>query len=244
VHRVGDTQHVETSFGDGFAVVTLNRPAKRNALSFEMRRGIAAELAALAANDDVACVVLTGAPPDFCAGMDVTRFGGDAANRQEIVESSTALFDALGKFPKPLLAAIEGRAFGGGLGLVLACDVRIAGRTAAFAVPEVRFGAAGGFAGLRAALGDGPARELALTGRTFDAEEAHRLGMLAEVVDPGAALSRARELAAQLVALPRRGLQLQTEIIRATAGRPAADALAYEAEVFRREVLGPRKHDV
>jgi enoyl-CoA hydratase/carnithine racemase len=175
--------------------------------------------------------------------MDVTRFGGDAANRREIVESSTALFDALGKFPKPLLAAVEGRALGGGLGLVLASDVRIAGRTAAFGVPEVRFGAAGGFAALRASVGDGPARELALTGRTFDADEGRRLGMLAEVVDAGAASTRAREIAAQLVALPRRGLQLQTEIIRATAGRSLSDGLAYEAEVFRREVLASRKRD-
>ena len=124
-----------------------------------------------------------------------------------------------------------------GLGLVLACDIRIAGRDAAFGVPEVRFGAAGGFAALRAAVGDGPARELALTARTFEAEEALRLGLLAEVVAAGEALSRALTIAAALAALPRRGLRLQTEIIRATAGLPLAEALAYEAAVFRREVL-------
>ncbi len=208
-----------------------------------MRRAVAAELAAFAAQDGVACVAITGAPPDFCAGMDVTRFGGDEANRQEIVDSSTALFAALGAFPKPLIAAVEGRALGGGLGIVLACDVRIAARGAAFGVPEVRFGAAGGFAALRAAIGDGPARELALTARTFGADEAYRLGMLAAVVDDGAALVRAREIARQLAALPRRGLLLQTEIIRATAGRPLADGLAYEADVFRREVLGRGPRD-
>jgi enoyl-CoA hydratase/carnithine racemase len=223
--------------GDGFAVLTLNRPAKRNALTFAMRRALAAELATLAAAADVACVVLTGAAPDFCAGMDFTAFGGDAANRRGIVESSTALFDALAKFPKPLVAAVEGRALGGGLGLVLASDVRIAGRSAVFGVPEVRFGAAGGFAALRAAVGDGPARELALTARSFGADEAYRLGMLAEVVDDGAALTRATAVARDLAALPRRGLTLQTEIIRATGGRPLAEGLAYESEVFRREVL-------
>ncbi|TMA79748.1 MAG: enoyl-CoA hydratase/isomerase family protein [Deltaproteobacteria bacterium] len=230
-------EHLILERADGFAVLTLNRPAKRNALTFAMRRALTAALATLAAADDVACVVLTGAAPDFCAGMDFTAFGGDAANRREIVESSTALFAALGSFPKPLVAAVEGRALGGGLGLVLACDVRIAAQSAVFGVPEVRFGAAGGFAALRAAVGDGPARELALTARSFAADESYRLGMLAEVVDDGAALARARAVARDLVALPRRGLMLQTEIIRATAGKSLADGIAYEAEVFRREVL-------
>jgi enoyl-CoA hydratase len=233
-----DTDELEITHGDGFAILTLARPAKRNALSFAMRRGIAAALAALAADDALACVVLTGAAPDFCAGMDVSRFGGDAANRAEIVDSTTALFDALAAFPKPLVAAVEGRALGGGLGLLLACDIRIAGRGATFAMPEVKFGAAGGFAALRAALGDGPARELALTARSFGAEEAYRLGMLAEVVDDGAALARAEAVAAELAKLPRRGLLLQTEIIRATAGKPLAEGLAYEHAVFRRVVLG------
>jgi len=230
-------EHLILERADGFAVLTLNRPAKRNALTFAMRRALTAALATLAAADDVVCVVLTGAAPDFCAGMDFTAFGGDAANRREIVESSTALFAALGSFPKPLVAAVEGRALGGGLGLVLACDVRIAAQSAVFGVPEVRFGAAGGFAALRAAVGDGPARELALTARSFAADESYRLGMLAEVVDDGAALARARAVARDLVALPRRGLMLQTEIIRATAGKSLADGIAYEAEVFRREVL-------
>jgi enoyl-CoA hydratase len=227
---------------DGFAIITLDRPAKRNALSFEMRRGIADALGTLAMDDAIAAVILTGAGLDFCAGMDVTRFGGDDANRREIVESSTALFAALGVFPKPLLAAVEGRALGGGLGLVLACDVRIAGRGAVFGMPEVKFGAAGGFAALRAAVGDGPARELALTGRSFAADEAHRLGMLAEVVDDGATLARAEAIAAELTRLPRRGLLLQTEIIRATAGKPLAEGLAYEHEVFRRVVLSEPRH--
>jgi enoyl-CoA hydratase/carnithine racemase len=232
-----DQTHVRVARGEGFAVVTLDRPAKRNALTFAMRRQMAAELETLTRDDEVTCAVLTGTAPDFCAGMDFSAFGGDAANRREIVESSTALFAALAAFRKPLVAAVEGRALGGGLGLVLACDIRIAGRGAAFGVPEVRFGAAGGFAALRAAVGDGPARELALTARTFDADEALRLGLLAEVVAAGEALAQARTIAAGLAALPQRGLRLQTEIIRATAGLPLAEGLAYEAEVFRREVL-------
>ncbi|MCC6766195.1 MAG: enoyl-CoA hydratase/isomerase family protein [Deltaproteobacteria bacterium] len=223
---------------DGYAVLTLDRGAKRNALTFAMRRGFAELLATIAADDGLACVVIAGAPPDFCAGMDVSRFGGDAANRREIVESSTRMFDALASFPKPLVAAVEGRALGGGLALLLACDVRIAGRGAQLGMPEVKFGAAGGFAALRAAVGDGMARMLALTGRTIGAEEAFRLGLLAELVDDGATLARAEAVAAELAALPRRGLLLQTEIVRASAGKTLAEGLAYEQAVFRRIVLG------
>ncbi|MCC6849197.1 MAG: enoyl-CoA hydratase/isomerase family protein [Deltaproteobacteria bacterium] len=223
---------------DGYAVLTLDRAAKRNALTFAMRRAFAELLAAVAADDGLACAVVAGAPPDFCAGMDVRRFGGDTANRREIVESSTRMFDALASFPKPLVAAVEGYALGGGLALLLACDVRIAGRGAQLGMPEVKFGAAGGFAGLRAAVGDGMARMLALTGRTIGAEEAFRLGLLAELVDDGATLARAEAVAAELAALPRRGLLLQTEIVRATSGKTLAEGLAYEQAVFRRIVLG------
>jgi enoyl-CoA hydratase/carnithine racemase len=230
-------EHLQLARRDGYAVLTLDRGAKRNALTFGMRRGIAAALADVAADDALACLVLTGAAPDFCAGMDVSRFGGDADNRKEIVESTTVLFDALAAFPKPLVAAVEGRALGGGLGLLLACDIRIAARGAIFGMPEVKFGAAGGYAALRAAVGDGVARALALTARSFDAEEAHRLGMLAELVDTGTAVARAEAVAAELAALPRRGLLLQTDIIRNTAGKSLADALAYEHGVFRRVVL-------
>lgn len=233
----GFDEHLRLARRDGFATLTLDRGAKRNALTFAMRRGIAAALADVAADDALACVVVTGAAPDFCAGMDVSRFGGDAANRQEIVESTTVLFDALGSFPKPLVAAVEGKALGGGLGLLLACDVRIAARNAVFGMPEVKFGAAGGYAALRAAVGDGVARALALTARSFDAEEAHRLGMLAELVDTGTALARGEAIAAELAALPRRGLLLQTDIIRHTAGKSLADGFAYEHDVFRRVVL-------
>ena len=128
----GVVEEVAVTCRDGFAVVTLARQGKRNALTFAMRRGMAAALATLAADEAIACVVLTGAAPDFCAGMDVTRFGGDAVNRQEIVDSTTVLFEALGEFPKPLVAAVEGRALGGGLALLLACDIRIAVRGAVF----------------------------------------------------------------------------------------------------------------
>src|SRR4051794_36957405 len=93
---------------DGVAMLTLNRPEKRNALSIEMRFELATLLEALAADPDVGCLLVTGAGSAFCAGMDVTQFGGDLDNRRRIVDSSIAAFGGLGRFPKPAVAAGEG----------------------------------------------------------------------------------------------------------------------------------------
>ena len=107
------------------AVLTLDRPEKRNALSIEMRFELADALAALAADDSVGALVVTGAGSAFCAGMDVTQFGGSFENRRRIVESSVAAFGGMGAFPKPALAAVNGPAVAGGFALALLCDVRI-----------------------------------------------------------------------------------------------------------------------
>ncbi|KKK75618.1 hypothetical protein LCGC14_2871890, partial [marine sediment metagenome] len=92
------------------ALVTLERPEKRNALSIELREELAGAFEQLAADDGVACAVLTGAGPAFCAGMDKSQFGGDRRNRERLVESSVAAFGAVGRFPKPAVAAVNGPA--------------------------------------------------------------------------------------------------------------------------------------
>jgi enoyl-CoA hydratase/carnithine racemase len=119
------------------ARVTLNRPDKRNALSIELRYEVAAAFTDLAEDDAVACGLLTGAGSAFCAGMDVTQFGGDRANRERIVESSGQCFDAVARFPKPLVAYLNGPAVAGGFALALLCDVRIAASQAQMGFPEL-----------------------------------------------------------------------------------------------------------
>lgn len=178
------------------AVVTLDRPEKRNALSIELRERLAAALAELADDDAVHCAVLTGAGSAFCAGMDVTQFGGDRAHKQRLVDSSVACFDAVARFPKPLVAYLNGPAIAGGFALALLCDLRVAALEARMGFPELGRHIPPSYAAARAALPDALARELCLTGRVLSAGEARDRGVLADIGGPGAALSLAREIAA------------------------------------------------
>jgi enoyl-CoA hydratase/carnithine racemase len=187
---------------DGIALVTLNRPEKRNALSIEMRVELGEAFTALGADDEVGCVVLTGAGPAFCSGMDTTQFGGDAENKRRLVETSTLAFDAVGNCPQPVVAAVNGPAVAGGFALALLCDLRIAGSGARFGYPELPRGIPPSYAAARSALPAAVAQDLCLTGRPVDAAEALRLGIVREVSD-GDPVARGVELAAEVAAMPR-----------------------------------------
>jgi enoyl-CoA hydratase/carnithine racemase len=177
------------------AVLTLNRPERRNALSIELRYELAQALAELARDASVNSLLVTGTGPAFCSGMDVTQFGGDLENRRHIVTSSIKAFGAVGNFPLPVIAAVNGPAIAGGFALALLCDIRIATSTARFGFGELPRGIPPSYAAARAALPAAVARELALTGRIVHAGEAPDLGIVSEVVEPEALMPRAMELA-------------------------------------------------
>jgi enoyl-CoA hydratase len=183
-------EHVES-----VTVLTLDRPEKRNALSIEMRFELARLLGELAADDSVGALVVTGAGSAFCSGMDVTQFGGDLENRRAIVESSIAAFGGAGRFPKPLIAAVNGPAIAGGFALALLSDIRIASEAARFGFGELPRGVPPSYASARAALTATVASELTLTGRIIQSGEAADMGVVSEVVEPEALMRRALEVA-------------------------------------------------
>jgi enoyl-CoA hydratase/carnithine racemase len=185
---------------EGVARVTLNRPEKRNAMSLELRSELAHALAVTAADAAIGCVILTGAGTAFCSGMDVTQFGGDRANKERIVETSTRLFETLARLPAPLLAAVNGPAVAGGFALALLCDVRVAAPAATFGFPEVGRHIPPSYAAARAALPDALARRLCLTGEVLDAQAAFTLGVVSEVSEQLG--DRAVELACGIAASP------------------------------------------
>ena len=119
------------------ALVTLQRPEKRNALSIDLRLELADAFGRLADDRGVSCVVLTGAGSTFCAGMDVTQFGGDRAHKQRLVDTSLAAFGTVARFPKPLWPRVNGPAIAGGFVLALHCDLRLASETARFGFSEL-----------------------------------------------------------------------------------------------------------
>lgn len=185
---------------DGAAVLTLNRPDKRNALSRALREEIVQRLEALEKNGGVHAVVLTGAPPAFCAGFDRSEFAG--GGMAEVFAEATEYHRRVYTFAKPLIAAVNGPALGGGCDLAAMCDFRLASSAAVFGQPQVRFGAAAAYDLMRAVLGTGAAREMCLTGRSYDAREALAIGLVSRVVEPEELLDAARTAAREIAALP------------------------------------------
>lgn len=222
---------------DEVALVTLRRPEKRNALSIDLRVEIAEAFGSLSGDDAVGCVVLTGAGPAFCSGMDTSQFGGDIENRTRLVETSTAAFEAVGGCARPVIAAVNGPALAGGFALSLLCDLRIAGAEATFGYPELPRGIPPSYAAARAVLPATVAQDLCLTGRVVDAEEAARLGVVREIAE-GDVVERALELASRIAALPRSAI-LETKR-RTLLERSHLWGFLFEDErrVFRSALLG------
>jgi enoyl-CoA hydratase/carnithine racemase len=219
------------------AIVTLRRPDKRNALSIDLRVELADAFAHLSENDGVGCVVLTGAGPAFCSGMDTDQFGGSLENRRRLVETSTLAFEAVGSCRRPVLAAVNGPALAGGFALALLCDLRVAHDSATFGYPELPRGIPPSYAAARAVLPATVAQELCLTGRIVRAREAQRLGIVREVV-AGDVVERTAGLAAKIAGMPREAI-LETKR-RTLLERRHLWGFLFEEEydVFRRALLG------
>jgi enoyl-CoA hydratase/carnithine racemase len=219
------------------AVVTLQRPDKRNALSIDLRTELADAFAHLAADGSVSCIVLTGAGAAFCSGMDTEQFGGDPEHRRRLVESSTGAFHAVGRCPKPVLAAVNGPALAGGFALALLCDLRLAAESATFGYAEVAIGIPASYAAARAALSPAVARDLCLTGRVVAAAEATRLGIASDVCADGALMETALEWADSIARLPRAAV-LETKRRILLDGQRTWGALFEEEErAFRAALL-------
>jgi enoyl-CoA hydratase/carnithine racemase len=222
---------------DEVALVTLQRPDKRNALSIELRLELADAFKALSSDDDIGCVVLTGAGGAFCSGMDTSQFGGDLANRERLVETSTVAFQAVGDCRRPIVAAVNGPALAGGFALALLCDLRIASSSATFGYPELPRGIPPSYAAARAVLPATVAQELCLTGRVVKAAEAQKLGIVREVAQADV-VGRALDLAGRVAELPRQAI-LETKRRTRLERRHLWGFLFEEEErVFRRALLG------
>lgn len=222
---------------DRVAVVTLERPEKRNALSIDLRIELKHAFERLGADSSVGCIVLTGAGTAFCAGMDTSQFGGDLENRRRLVETSTGAFQAVGRCIKPVLAAVNGPALAGGFALALLCDIRIASETATFGYPELPIGIPPSYASARAALSPAVARELCLTGRVIDAEEALRLGVVSEVCPAGELRDRATALAVKIAGMPASAQEETKRRILMDGERSWGELFAEEERVFRAVLL-------
>lgn len=221
---------------DRIAIITLNRPEKRNALSIAMRREISACLAAWRDSDAIGAVIFTGAGAAFCAGFDLDEFK-EPDLFAELFDSSASYHRDVWSFPKPVIAAVNGPAMGGGFDLATLCDIRICSENASFGHPEIKFGAPPLFTPLRWIIGVGLARDLCLTGRRIDADEAHRIGLVNRVVDGGSLLERTLELAATILEAPLPSLQFTKRFFTENAGKGFEESFGIEHDQAFRELI-------
>ena len=200
------------------AVVELHRPEVRHAMNTELLRALIAELATLAAADDVDAVVITGSGGCFSSGADVSEPIGrdEAVTRMGLFAS---LYELVATYPRPTVAAISGWCIGGGAEVAAACDLRVGAPSAAIRFPGAIFGVPAGAARLPALVGLSHAKDLLLTARTVGAEEAYRMGFLNRLVGEGQLLGEAAALATTMAANP--GASVQKRALDETLGLSA-----------------------
>src|SRR6516225_9309535 len=195
---------IQLAYDGRVATITLNRPEKRNAISFELIDDLLRALDEVRDSDAIV-MILTGTGKAFCSGMDLENLkallGRTAEQNLQDSETMVRLFRTLYELPKVTIAAVNGAAIAGGTGLALLCDFTLAVPEAKFGYTEVRIGFVPAIVStfLLRQIGEKQARDLLLTGRIFTAEEAHKLGLVNEIVVPEKLMERAHELAGQLM---------------------------------------------
>jgi len=214
-------------------VATMNDPDRRNALSAELRGEMSRCWAEFEARDDLRVMIITGSGPAFCAGGDLADMPRDIKQAKVFLREVISWLATPERLAKPVIAAVNGLALGGGLELAIACDMVVASEQAQFGVPEALVGLAPGFAIVRLhrLIGPALAKELAFTGRRIGAKEARSLGLVNRVVPPEKLMDEARALADEVL----RSAPLSVELVKAAMNRElggpdlayARDAMAH-----------------
>ena len=219
------------------ALVTMNRPEKRNALDGQMRCAFLGVMDRIRRDADTRVVVITGAGDKaFIAGADISEFEGRSPVDQFRVMRLPTVFEAIERFPKPVIAAVNGFCLGGGMELALACDIRLASANAKFGQPEVNLGiipGGGGTQRLPRIVGLGHALRLILTGEMITAEDALRLGLVTEVTAPEALLDRAMAIAELIASKSPVAVAAAKEATRAAMSLPLDEGLRLETALFQ-----------
>tara|TARA_B100001029_G_scaffold23171_1_gene15841 strand:- start:1832 stop:2653 length:822 start_codon:yes stop_codon:yes gene_type:complete len=236
------TDHLLLEKGDGIAVLTMNRPEARNAMSGEMNEAMQRILAEVEVDPDVRCVVLTGAGKGFCAGGDVKGMAssGDGTVGQNTIDAAIhkqrvhqrATSGKLFKMPKPTIAALPGAAAGAGLSYALACDLRVMSKTAIMTTAFARVGFSGDYGGsyfMTQLIGSAKARELYMLSDRVSAEEALKLGLANWVCEPEELMDKTMEIASKLANGPAVAYRYMKENLNRAMNGEVDDCLDLEA---------------
>ena len=219
----------------GVALLRYERPEARNALSAGIRADMVNRLEALDADSDIRAIILTGTEKAFAAGADLAEMA-EAGPVEMLNRNTGAVWDRIANISKPVIAAVNGFALGGGCELAMHCDIIIAGEGARFGQPEPKVGlmpGGGGTQRLTRAVGKFRANLYLMTGRMFDARTALEMGLVSEVVADEAVVDTAIEIAREIAALPPVALKSIKQAVRMADAAPLDQALAFERRAFQ-----------
>jgi len=228
--------HLTLDVDGRIATLTVNRPDKLNALNDALMTELGQAIDEIIRRDDIAGVILTGAGRAFVAGADISELAtqGPIGAKQRAL-AGQAVFTRFSRSPKPVIAAVNGFALGGGCELAMACHLRLASEHAKFGQPEVKLGIVPGYGGtqrLARLVGRGRALQLLLTGETIDANEAFRIGLVNRLLPAAELLPGARKMLEQMMANGPLALALCIEAVDRGLDMPLEEGLMLEANHF------------
>jgi enoyl-CoA hydratase len=230
-------ENIKTENRDGILVITVDRPKVLNALNAQTVEEIGAAFAAAKDDDSVKAVILTGAGEKaFVAGADINELAQcNALTGKTTAEKGQRIFFAIERFPKPVIAAVNGFALGGGCELALACHIRIASENAKLGLPEVSLGIIPGYGGtqrMARLLGKGKALELILSGDRIDASEAERIGLVNKVVPADQLMQTCEDLARRIMSRGPLAVTAAIEAVMSGSEMPFEEGQFLEATLF------------
>ncbi|MBI1639561.1 enoyl-CoA hydratase [Brucella abortus] len=226
---------IETRPADGVALLELNRPDALNAVNMDVRQKLAASADSLVEDPDIRVIVIAGRGGNFAAGSDVKVFAQTGAGSL-LAQRMHRYWESLAHCPKPVIAAVEGYALGGGCELAMHADIIVAARTASFGQPEIKLGlmpGAGGTQRLLRAIGKYKTMLLALTGEMLPATEAEKYGLVSRLSEEGEALEEALKLARKIALMPALAAEQIKEAVMYGEDAPLETALRLERKAFQ-----------
>ena len=223
-----------TERNDRVAVITLNRPGALNALNLTLMRELTAAATELDRDPGIGAIIITGSAKAFAAGADIKEMQPNSYMDVYLADWFAG-WDTLAQLRKPVIAAVAGYALGGGCELAMLCDILLAADTAKFGQPEVKLGVIPGIGGsqrLTRAIGKAKAMELCLTGRTIDAAEAERAGLVSRVVPAADLLDEARSVAATIAGMSAPATMMIKECVNRAFETTLAEGVRFERRLF------------
>ncbi|WOE32938.1 MULTISPECIES: enoyl-CoA hydratase [unclassified Acinetobacter] len=222
-------------YTDAVAIIQINRPEAKNALNTEVRQQLAAAVQAESENDAVRVIIITGGEEVFAAGADLKELA-EASSMEVYLRRAERYWHSIAQCPKPIIAAVNGFALGGGCELAMHADIIIAGKSAQFGQPEVKVGimpGAGGTQRLLRAVGKFHAMRMLMTGCLISAEEAFQMGLVSQITEDTNTLPVAIKMAQQIAKLPPLALEQIKESVLLGADAPLNTGLALERKAFQ-----------